>query len=93
MSRALLDTSVFVALEQRRTLERTPPDEVAVSVVTLAELEVGVLVADDDVRAIRMDTLIAVRERAGCIRSTRTASHARTRSRSASSSGPGARTG
>ncbi|MDQ6751118.1 MAG: VapC toxin family PIN domain ribonuclease [Actinomycetota bacterium] len=34
--------------------------------VTLAELEVGVLVAEDDeVRALRMQTLVAVRERAG----------------------------
>lgn len=35
------------------------------SVVTLAELEVGVLVAGDgDVRATRMQTLLGVRERA-----------------------------
>jgi len=41
------------------------PDEIAVSVVTLAELEVGVLVAeDDDVRATRLSTLLAVRESA-----------------------------
>lgn len=38
------------------------------SVVTLAELEVGVLVAaDDEVRALRMQTLIGVRERAAGI--------------------------
>jgi predicted nucleic acid-binding protein len=65
VSRALLDTSVFVALEQGRPLARALPDEVAVSIVTLAELETGVLVADDDeVRARRMQTLLAVRERA-----------------------------
>lgn len=65
MTRALLDTSVFIASEQGRPLERALPDEVAVSVVTLAELEVGVLVAiDDDIRATRMQTLLAVRERA-----------------------------
>lgn len=65
MSRALLDTSVFVALEQGRALKRPLPDEVAVSVVTLAELEVGVNVAtDDDTRAARLQTLVAVRERA-----------------------------
>jgi hypothetical protein len=65
MSRALLDTSVFVAEEQGRPLTRPLPDEVAVSVVTLAELETGVLVAtDDDARATRMQTLLSVRERA-----------------------------
>lgn len=65
MSRAVLDTSVFIAAEQGRVIERTLPDEVAVSVVTLAELEVGVLVAGDPkIRAIRLGTLLAVRERA-----------------------------
>ena len=65
MNRAIIDTSVFVAAEQGRPLERLPPDEIAVSVVTLAELEVGVLVAaDDDIRATRLSTLLAVRERA-----------------------------
>jgi len=68
MSRALLDTSVFVAEEQRRPLARSLPDEVAVSVVTLAELETGVLMAkDDDSRASRMQTLLSVRERAAGI--------------------------
>jgi predicted nucleic acid-binding protein len=65
VSRAVLDTSVFVAIEQGRPLARRLPDEVAVSIVTLAELETGVLVAvDDDVRAQRMQTLLSVRERA-----------------------------
>ena len=65
MNRAIIDTSVFVAAEQGRPLERLPPDEIAVSVVTLAELEVGVLVAaDGDIRATRLSTLLAVRERA-----------------------------
>lgn len=68
MSRALLDTSVFVAEEQGRPLARPLPQEVAVSVVTLAELETGVLVAkDDDARATRMQTLVSVRERAAGI--------------------------
>ncbi len=44
---AILDTSIFVAGEQGRELRRTLPDEVAVSVVTLAELELGVLAAGD----------------------------------------------
>lgn len=61
----MLDTSIFVARERGRPLARRLPNEVAVSVVTLAELEVGVLVARDaDVRATRMQTLLMVRERA-----------------------------
>ena len=61
----LVDTSVFIAAEQGRALVRALPAEVAVSVVTLAELEVGVLVAEDaDARATRLGTLLAVRERA-----------------------------
>jgi predicted nucleic acid-binding protein len=60
---AILDTSVFIALEQGRAISRSLPDRVAVSVVTLAELELGVLVARDaDVRAIRLATLTRVRE-------------------------------
>lgn len=59
--RALLDTSVFVAREQRRPLGPLP-DEVAVSVVTLSELRHGVLAADDHaVRAIRLRTLEAAK--------------------------------
>ena len=65
MSRALLDTSIFIARDQGRPLTRALPDQVSVSVVTLAELEIGVLVArDDDLRAQRMETLVMVRERA-----------------------------
>lgn len=68
MSRALLDTSVFIARERGRSLARELPDQVAVSVVTLAELEVGVLVArDEDARARRIATLVAARERAAGI--------------------------
>ena len=68
MSRALLDTSVFVAEEQGRPLARALPEEVAVSVVTMAGLETGVLMAkDDDARATRMQTLVSVRERASGI--------------------------
>jgi predicted nucleic acid-binding protein len=60
--KGLLDTSVFIALESGRPLdERRIPDETAVSVVTLAELQAGVLVAVDvDVRARRLATLDAV---------------------------------
>jgi predicted nucleic acid-binding protein len=60
---AVLDTSIFVALEQGRPLSRALPDEVSVSVITLAELELGVLVArEPDARAQRLATLTRVRE-------------------------------
>jgi predicted nucleic acid-binding protein len=47
--RGLLDTSVFIAVEQGRPLasERLP-DEAAISVITLAELELGVHRATSD---------------------------------------------
>jgi len=55
--------SIFVAVEQGRPLRRALPDEVSISVVTLAELELGVLVAGDhDARAQRLATLTRVRE-------------------------------
>ena len=61
--RAILDTSVFIAEEQGRPLARDLPAEVAVSVITLAELELGVLVARDGTsRARRLATLTRVRE-------------------------------
>lgn len=61
VSRGLLDTSVLVALEQERPLGLLP-HEVAVSVITLGELEAGVLGADDPVvRAQRADTLAFAR--------------------------------
>ena len=60
---AVLDTSIFVAREQGRELAQQLPDEVAVPVVTLAELELGVLVArDPETRAVRLATLTRVRE-------------------------------
>ncbi len=60
---AILDTSVFVAVEQGRGLARRLPERVGVSVVTLAELELGVLIAGDgDARATRLATLTRVRE-------------------------------
>jgi predicted nucleic acid-binding protein len=59
----VLDTSIFIADEQGRPLARPLPEEVGVSVVTLAELELGVLVAQDpDVRSRRLSTLTRVRE-------------------------------
>jgi predicted nucleic acid-binding protein len=61
--RGLLDTSVFIADEQGRALAAARlPDEAAVSVVTLAELELGVHLADSaERRALRMRTLGSVR--------------------------------
>jgi predicted nucleic acid-binding protein len=56
--RALADTSVFVAVEQRRPLRGAVPSQVAVSVITIAELRAGVLVATDvGTRARRLATL------------------------------------
>ncbi len=60
--RGLLDTSVFIASEQGRALagERLP-DELAVSVVTVAELTLGVHMASTDrVRGQRLATLRAL---------------------------------
>jgi len=61
-ARGLLDTSVFIASETERALdERLLPEEFAISAVTVAELHVGVLAADDlDTRARRLATLEAV---------------------------------
>ena len=59
--RGLLDTSVFIADEQGRPLASDRlPDEAAISVVTLAELELGVhLAASESVRGQRLRTLQA----------------------------------
>jgi predicted nucleic acid-binding protein len=61
VSRAVADTSVFIAREAGRPLGELP-DEIAVSVVTAAELELGVLRARDaETRARRLATLSRVR--------------------------------
>jgi predicted nucleic acid-binding protein len=61
MSRAIADTSVFIAREVGRPLGELP-DEIAVSIVTAAELELGVLRASDpSTRAVRLRTLSRVR--------------------------------
>lgn len=61
--RGLLDTSVLIATEQRRAVDTLRlPDEAAISVVTLAELELGVhLASSDSVRARRLRTLRSAR--------------------------------
>lgn len=57
--RGLLDTTIFIASETDRELdEARMPAEVATSVVTLAELQAGVLAAGDyETRAQRLATL------------------------------------
>ncbi|HTZ87080.1 MAG TPA: PIN domain-containing protein [Solirubrobacteraceae bacterium] len=68
MSRAVLDTSVLIAREQERPLAEPLPDDVAVSVVSIAELELGVLVARDaGTRSRRLRTLTEVRSLAGAL--------------------------
>lgn len=49
---------MLIAREQGRRVERALPDEVAFSVVSIAELQLGVLVArTPEVRALRLRTL------------------------------------
>jgi predicted nucleic acid-binding protein len=62
LRRGLLDTSVFIANETGRSLDGARlPEESAISAVTIAELQVGVLAAANiDVRARRVATLGAV---------------------------------
>lgn len=60
MSRAIADTSIFIAQETGRELGELP-QQIAVSVITAAELELGVLrAADPDARATRLSTLSRV---------------------------------
>lgn len=60
MSRALADTSVFIADETGRRLARAGvPDELAVSIITVGELRAGVLAAADlTTRDRRLATLM-----------------------------------
>ncbi|HYQ78172.1 MAG TPA: PIN domain-containing protein [Solirubrobacterales bacterium] len=61
MTAGLLDTSVFIAREDGRPLEELP-ERVAVSVVTIGELQLGLLNAGgNEVRARRADTLALAR--------------------------------
>jgi len=61
-SRGLLDTSVLIATETGRPLDTDAlPDELFISVVTIAELQAGVLAAADTAtRARRLATLDSV---------------------------------
>ena len=58
----VLDTSVFIANETGRALDESAiPEEVATTVITLAELNAGILAAGSaDVRARRLATLDVV---------------------------------
>lgn len=64
MTRALADTSIFIARESGRTLRATAlPQQLAVSVITVAELRAGVLGAVDvSTRDRRLVTLTTVQE-------------------------------
>jgi predicted nucleic acid-binding protein len=60
VSKAIADTSIFIAQETGRELGELP-EKIAVSVITVAELELGVLRATDpDARARRLSTLSRV---------------------------------
>jgi predicted nucleic acid-binding protein len=63
VARGLADTSVFIARESGRPLDSGRlPDLLAVSIITIGELEAGVLIAADVVtRARRLATLTAAR--------------------------------
>lgn len=58
MITGLLDTSVVIAIATGEELEL--PDQAAISTVTLCELHHGVLIAGDDTRAQRLNTLVTV---------------------------------
>ena len=64
MGQGLIDTSVFIALESGRSIDRAalPAEtDMFVSVVTVAELHAGVLAAtDSDTRSRRLRTLEGV---------------------------------
>jgi predicted nucleic acid-binding protein len=59
VTRALADTSLFIARESGRTLAQIElPDELAISVITIGELRAGVLAAADILtRDLRLATL------------------------------------
>jgi predicted nucleic acid-binding protein len=60
LSKAVADTSIFIAQETGRELGELP-ERIAVSVITVAELELGVLRATDTkARAVRLSTLSRV---------------------------------
>ena len=59
MSRGVLDTSVLIATDVEPI-----PGELAISVISLAELHYGVLVAkSEDIRAVRLARLLGLQKR------------------------------
>ena len=57
----LADTSVFIAREQERPFRDAAVDALFVSVITVAELSLGVMMADDlELRSKRLSTLAFV---------------------------------
>lgn len=57
MTGYLVDTSIFIAAEQRRPLSAPPPGEARISVATLTELGVGLRRATDEpLRHLRATT-------------------------------------
>jgi toxin FitB len=64
MTRGLLDTSVVISLARGEELELDdPPEEAAISAITLCGLHHGVLIADDSRRPGRLATLAYVERR------------------------------
>ena len=64
MNRALLDTSFVIALARGDDVDvDDPPEEAAISAVTLCGLHHGVLVANDEQRPGRLATLIFAERR------------------------------
>jgi predicted nucleic acid-binding protein len=64
MKRALLDTSFVIALARGEELTvEDPPEEAAISAVTLCGLHHGVLIANDTQRPGRLATLIFAEKR------------------------------
>lgn len=62
MSGYLIDTSIFVAAEQRRAMSEPPAGEGRISVATLTELRVGVLrAASEPLRELRAMTYARAR--------------------------------
>ena len=58
MTRGILDTSVLIATDI------TPiPGELAISIISIAELQYGVLIASDNARAGRLSRLSAIQRR------------------------------
>ncbi|HEU0090012.1 MAG TPA: PIN domain-containing protein [Pseudonocardiaceae bacterium] len=58
MTRGILDTSVLIATDVAPI-----PGELAISIISVAELQFGVLVANDQVRAARLSRLSAIQRR------------------------------